>query len=442
MDNQHQNIYFELFDFINQSGYPYCIVGGFDDFTFNRDGDIDIVIDYPDMNQGCHKLIYDYCKKRNLQLVQYLKHETIANYYIIWIRTSDTKENIFLKLDICSDYICNGRKYFSVEKILHSRIQVNDKNGSNIHYYIPSPENEFIYYLIKKIEKQQLSNAHKEHLSSVWNDAPEQAIKEVKRFWKEKEVNMIAKAAKTGNWDHVQKNIIDLQKSLHKSTRRFSFRWYFSEFKRFLKRIAYPTGIHIVFLGADGSGKSTVIDKVIKEITQAFRLNTYFHLFPFYQSNGNPVTNPHSLKPRNIIGSIVKIMIWYYRFTIGWIFQIHPRKIRSTLICFDRYYHDILVDPIRYRYGAPRWIASIVGALIVKPDLWILLDAPAEILQSRKQEVPLDESNRQRNDYLKLVKGFNNSLIVDATMPIEDVVENINKFVLSYMENRTKQRID
>ena len=135
-------------------------------------------------------------------------------------------------------------------------------------------------------------------------------------------------------------------------------------------------------------------------------------------------------------------MIWYYRFTIGWIFQIHPRKIRSTLICFDRYYHDILVDPIRYRYGAPRWIASIVGSLIVKPDLWILLDAPAKILHSRKQEVPLEESNRQREDYLKLVKGFKNSLIVDATMPIDNVVNNVNKFVLSYMENRTKLRID
>ena len=60
----------------------------------------------------------------------------------------------------------------------------------------------------------------------------------------------------------------------------------------------------------------------------------------------------------------------------------------------------MLVDPRRYRYGGAMWLARWVGKIIPKPDLWILLDAPAEVLQKRKQEVPPEETARQRRAYL------------------------------------------
>jgi thymidylate kinase len=101
------------------------------------------------------------------------------------------------------------------------------------------------------------------------------------------------------------------------------------------------------------------------------------------------------------------------------------------LIC-DRYYHDLLVDPKRYRYGGPAWAAELVGKLMPQPKLWILLDAPAEVLQARKQEVTLEESARQRQEYLDFVRKQRNHLVVDASKSLDRVITEIAK---ALMEN-------
>ncbi len=115
--------------------------------------------------------------------------------------------------------------------------------------------------------------------------------------------------------------------------------------------------------------------------------------------------------------------------------------VRSTFVVFDRYYHDLLVDPLRYRYGGPMWLARWVGKLIPEPDLWILLDAPAEVLQSRKREVPMNETARQREAYLRLVQGMDNGVVVDASQPLDDVVREVNMRILDLMAARTARRL-
>ncbi len=75
------------------------------------------------------------------------------------------------------------------------------------------------------------------------------------------------------------------------------------------------------------------------------------------------------------------------------------------------------------------WLARLVGKLVPQPDLWILLDAPAEVLQARKQEVPFEETVRQRQAYLDLVNGFNNSVIIDASQTIDKVITDTNRAI-------------
>jgi thymidylate kinase len=139
--------------------------------------------------------------------------------------------------------------------------------------------------------------------------------------------------------------------------------------------------------------------------------------------------------------SILKIGYFQFDYFVGWWIKVRPLLVRSTLVIFDRYYHDLLVDPRRYRYGGPVWLARWVGKLIRKPDLWILLDAPPEVLQDRKQEVPLHETTWQRQAYLDLVQGFDNAVVVDASQPLETVVADVNSAIVKYMVERTHKRL-
>ena len=57
-----------------------------------------------------------------------------------------------------------------------------------------------------------------------------------------------------------------------------------------------------------------------------------------------------------------------------------------------------------------------------QPQLWVLLDAPAEVLQARKPEVTCEESARQRQEYAIFVRTQRKHAIVDAAQSLDRVV--------------------
>jgi len=141
----------------------------------------------------------------------------------------------------------------------------------------------------------------------------------------------------------------------------------------------------------------------------------------------NITTNPepHSKPPRSALLSLVKIFVWLLEERCANLLI----DDKNTLLICDRYYHDLLVDPKRYRYGGPRWASALVGRLIPRPDLWVLLDAPTELLQKRKQEVVPEETERQRRLYLSFIKTQRNSVIIDASQALCNVVRNVEDAV-------------
>jgi thymidylate kinase len=103
---------------------------------------------------------------------------------------------------------------------------------------------------------------------------------------------------------------------------------------------------------------------------------------------------------------------------------------KGTLLICDRYYHDLLVDPKRYRYGGPAWAAKLIGKLMPQPTLWILLDAPTKVLQVRKQEVTLEETARQRQAYSDFVRKQRKYVIVDASQSLDRVIADAQKEIM------------
>jgi len=184
--------------------------------------------------------------------------------------------------------------------------------------------------------------------------------------------------------------------------------------------------LKIVLLGPDGAGKSSVITGLMKGLNPVGMVVKVRHLKPrmVAQLRGQPITivvDPHAMPPRGAFLSLVKIVVWLIE---EWFFTLFQEKSKTLLIC-DRYYHDLLVDPIRFRFGAPMWTARLIGCLMPRPKLWILLNAPADVLQARKQEVVPKETARQVGAYLKFIRTQPRNAIVDASQPLDKVVADV-----------------
>jgi thymidylate kinase len=184
----------------------------------------------------------------------------------------------------------------------------------------------------------------------------------------------------------------------------------------------------VVVMGPDGCGKSTIIQGMIRELSSKFSKVQYYHLYPPIKGQSleplqEVAQEPHGKAAYNLVLSILKLMYLVFLYQCGYLIRYSAIYGRDTLVIFDRYYHDILIDPLRFRYGGPHWLLRIAANLIPRPNLYILLDAPTEVLQSRKQEVPFSETQRQREAYLELFTTLPNSQVLDSTLPVDEVVQ-------------------
>jgi thymidylate kinase len=217
--------------------------------------------------------------------------------------------------------------------------------------------------------------------------------------------------------------------------------------RRFVGRLLRPPGVTVVMCGADGSGKSTAASAVIDGLEGTFPLQKVRHFHwkpPIFsgkrQAAREATTDPHRQLPRNPAASLCYFGVHWLEFLLGSHFRLWPVTFRGGLVLIDRYYYDFFVDQRRYRLSVPPFIIRLGHFFLKKPDLVMLFDAPAAVLQGRKQEVPLEETERQRQLYLELVKGLRNGRVLDATQPPEKVGADACGAILAFMAERTAKR--
>ena len=91
----------------------------------------------------------------------------------------------------------------------------------------------------------------------------------------------------------------------------------------------YKSSIVISFMGVDGSGKSTLIKKIIKNFKKKFKVIKYLHLKPYFilLDKRTVNKNPHNQKKlRSNLLSLMIILIWLIQYKF-FFFIIGTRKI-------------------------------------------------------------------------------------------------------------------
>ena len=195
-----------------------------------------------------------------------------------------------------------------------------------------------------------------------------------------------------------------------------------------LRQWLRPTGLTVAVLGPDGAGKSTVIGEGQAALLQNRSNTETIHFPPRLPWSGGraAVTDPHGKAPRPALVSSLKVIYWVAALNVDYLVRVRPRLVRGSVVFLDRCLFDVLVDPRRYRYGGPRWLIRFALRVTPRPDLVILLDAPADALRERKQEVSPAEADRQIAAYRELIRGLPNGRIVDAGQPLPRVVADVS----------------
>lgn len=113
----------------------------------------------------------------------------------------------------------------------------------------------------------------------------------------------------------------------------------------------------------------------------------------------------------------------------------HYRR-QGYIVLFDRhFYTDYYAHDIAGNSHPNRWRrlhGHFLNRFYPKPDLLILLDAPADVLHARKGEGTIELLERRRAEYWQLQEQVPHFSVVDATQPQEAVVRQVTSLIRGF----------
>jgi thymidylate kinase len=186
----------------------------------------------------------------------------------------------------------------------------------------------------------------------------------------------------------------------------------------------------IALVGVDGCGKSAVIDDL--------RANySHPHVGQIYIINrssrapvsGKPIQN-YDKPPHSALVSMAKLCVLAVRWIlVYWLKLFKLKKNKALILCDHFYFTGNAIDPLRYRYGGPQGLVSGINRVIPRPDIYIFLDAPLEVVYARKQEATREEVQALIEKYRAFISQIPNGYTVDASMPLEKVVHHTSQII-------------
>ncbi len=201
------------------------------------------------------------------------------------------------------------------------------------------------------------------------------------------------------------------------------------------------TGIFAVLVGLDGAGKTTFARNLCQASTEktGFAAIRYFHWMPKQGNAEFPwpttVETPRKAPRSSVLSSLVSLV------RLGrHLIQANSRHIlvtapavrRGELVLIDRFIYNYWLDPTSVKYSGPAWGLRLATILMPKPDLILSLEADADTILGRKNELTRQEIATQTDRLHRLPLRGTRLVIINAAQLPDQVVDDAVRALHQY----------
>jgi thymidylate kinase len=189
----------------------------------------------------------------------------------------------------------------------------------------------------------------------------------------------------------------------------------------------------LMIVGPDGTGKTTLCTALEQQISMRAPVRVLANrrgveplgLLPARAPRGS-TSAPHRHPARPLLLSVAKVLYSFTDLYLGWLVKIRPFVRRGGWVIVERGWWDMLVDPLRYRLHLPRWLGRTLTHLMPRPSVVLVLEAPPEVITSRKAQLSVPELARQMRAWREVLPSRQRRLYLDTSAPLQDVLRTIS----------------
>lgn len=437
---------------LENHGISYCICGNYQLLPYHTDNDIDIWIDN-------HPLALSLLKKsaNDAGYSLYISNKTANGSNNFFFKHYEAS-TFFLHVDLLTEGAWKSifplipAKIFNSSIIEHKGFKVaNDHLSAAMHFIYPL----LTLGLIREKYREEIQRyCETTTFTSVMTFALGIKLS-----------NQLILCIKNSDWNGIQAQVNFCRKTLIMRSiprlfkpERIAITGHF--ISSVIERLNRPTGLSIVFIGPDGAGKTTTINSIGTRMNKICPRNMFRQLYwrPFLLPELNKIvhlrkqievrydsTDYFYLRQKQINNGKLRKIVYLIKFLYYWLdFVLGGGKVsaitsRGGVVCFDRYYHDQLVYPQRFGFSVNKTLMRFMSRFIYKPDIVFVLCPSSEVLLSRKQEMPLEEVQRQVIEYKKIAE-FYNFIHLQSAGSITETSDSIIDICLDFMSKRYDHR--
>ncbi len=444
-DERHAMLLKNFLDSLTLHDIRYVILKNADGLPYeNHSKDVDIVIE-PGRYRDSAQIIQSCYKNHGISHYKVHKFERLRCWYGMNIET-----RFAIHIDLLEGFLHKGFEMFSFDVLYaHSRknengIQMLDDLMGNVVLLLHST---ICYHFIKGKYTQSIAKAFQSDrddftllLKEILGASAADEMVALLVAGKYKEI-----AKKGKHFSRHSKMRLLLKRPLFSIYNVADFLW--EKICRLLLNLnRYNTMISVH--APDGTGKTTFIEHLGNELgfyyvcaandlldTHHFRPNILPNLGAAGEKAGmmkqdKNFTVPHRTKPASFLSSLVRITYYWLDYVIGVPLILRRNAQFDKITIFDRYIYDFLVDPYRTRIKLPYWIRKVFSQLVRQPRIVFVLDANADTIYARKQELNKKEIERQLIEFRKLSNLGKRVHYLDATQTPKEIAQDAIKIVI------------
>lgn len=442
-DSRHAAVFDSYIKVLDTNGIKNFILRNYEGLPeINESKDIDLIIE-PGKYDIASRLLMDIFKQYNIEYYYVVKYERVRCWFGM-----NAKDDFAIHIDLIEGYVNKGFEIFDFKLMYENTVTYKHYKVLNEPYDIA------MLLLYKVIGAKQLKPRYRNKITDGYSHCKSEIKKILSDILGKELSNSVCEKLDSSDYEWIVSHARDISRkskaiAFIKHPLKTSV-----NIVAFVIEKLYRIGLcpqkyrKLIALEApDGTGKSTFIEALTVMLAETFvcdaeKMHVY-HFRPSILPNLGAVgekagvmkqdtdfENPHRHKPANPISSLMRMGYYWLDYVIGGAVCVRKDVQFDKITIFDRYIYDFIIDPLRSRINLPSFLRIIFAKLVQQPQIVFVLNAPAEVIYSRKQELALDEIERQLVEFEKLKSLGKNFVTINANQTPDEMIRDAKAIIL------------